>query len=285
MDRAVVLLSGGLNSAVAAAVTREQYEPFFLHVAWGHRTGERETACFEQLIAAMRTDKTMIADLSCMALFGGNARVSKRLSIDDANALGKDTPTTFALGLIPSMLSVAAAWASAVGAHRIIIGLGEDYRLPGPVMSTLYPDYRHEFLQTFNLMLEYAKPQGRELLVEAPLISLSRPEVIKLGSRLNVPWEKTWSCYRNCDSPCGRCLGCANRANGFLKAGLPDPLLLEPPPPAEHRPQHTNATVGRRAADHAPAATATAAPAAAAVRPSDPQRANIVIATGRSQQK
>lgn len=277
MDRAVVLLSGGLNSAVAAFAAREQYELSLLHVAWGHRTGERETACFEQLAAAARIERIMIADLSCMATFGGNARVSKRLSIDDANALGKDTPATFALGLIPSMLSVAAAWAGAIGARRIIIGISEDYQLPGATISKLYPDYRHEFVQTFNLMLEYAKPAGRELLVEAPLIDLNRTEIIKLGARLSVPWEKTWSCYRSNDAPCGRCLGCANRANGFLKAGLPDPLLLEPPPAIEHRSAPANTVVGRRATPDAAAPTSTVR-----TTPETP-RANIVIATHRSQ--
>ena len=281
MDRAVVLLSGGLNSAVAAAVAREQYEVYLLHIAWGHRTGEREASAFEQLAVALRIEKVMIADLSCMAMFGGNARVSKRLSIDDANALGKDTPTTFALGLMPSMLSVAAAWAGAIGARRIIVGIGEDYDLPGPTLSHLYPDYRREFIQTFNLMLEYAKPAGRELLVEAPLIDISRPEVIKLGARLGVPWEKTWSCYRNNDLPCGRCLGCANRANGFLKAGVPDTLLLEPQPAAEHKSAGAGASAGRRTAEPVGAA------GSAAVRTApEPQRAaNIVIATGRSPAK
>jgi 7-cyano-7-deazaguanine synthase len=229
MDRAVVLLSGGINSAVAAAVAREQYEPALLHVAWGHRTAERELAAFEHLAGALRISRTFVADLSCMASFGGNARVSKRTAIDDANALGKGIPATFALGLMPSMLSLAAAWADSVEAHRIIVGIGEDYGLPGISMANIYPDYRHEFVQVFNLMLEYAKPATHELVVEAPFIDLTRPEVIKLGSRLGVPWDKTWSCYRNNDAPCGRCLPCVNRANGFLKAGTPDPLMLLEP--------------------------------------------------------
>src|SRR5512134_340908 len=108
MDRAVVLLSGGINSAVAAAIAREQYEPALLHVAWGHRTAERELAAFEQLSSALHAERAIVAELSCMAAFGGNARVSKRIAIDDANALGKDTPATFALGLMPAMLSLAA---------------------------------------------------------------------------------------------------------------------------------------------------------------------------------
>lgn len=227
MDRAVVLLSGGINSAVAAAIAREQYEPALLHVAWGHRTGDREATAFEALAAAMRIERVQVADLACLAGYGGNARSSKRVAIDDASALGKDTPATFVVGLLPTMLGVAATWAGAIGAKRIIIGISENHGVPGPAISELYPDYRREFIQLYNLTLDYAKPAGRELIVEAPLIDLTRAEVIKLGNRMNVPWEKTWSCYRNSEAPCGRCLACATRTNGFLRAGVADPLLLE----------------------------------------------------------
>ena len=101
--------------------------------------------------------------------------------------------------------------------------------MPGPAISHLYPDYRREFLQTFNLMLEYGKPSGRELLVEAPLAELTRQEIVLLGRRLKLPFEKTWSCCRTGDEPCAKCLACATRAAGFLRAGIPDPLLLAEP--------------------------------------------------------
>lgn len=228
MDKAVVLVSGGINSAVAAAVAREQYEPHFLHVAWGHRTAERELSCFEGLAAHLRIDATLVAELAWLSSLGGNSRSSRKALIEDISTLGGETPSTFATGLIPTMLSTAATWAAAVGAKRIIIGTSEDYDVPGPPISKLYPDYRREFVQTFNLMLEYAKPKGRDLLVEAPLAELTRQEIVLLAKRLKLPLEKTWSCYRNNDEPCGKCLGCGNRISGFLSAGIPDPLLLEP---------------------------------------------------------
>jgi 7-cyano-7-deazaguanine synthase len=86
-----------------------------------------------------------------------------------------------------------------------------------------------EFIQTFNLMLGYAKPAGRELTVETPLIELNRGEVIQLGQRMSVPFEKTWSCYAENDKPCGRCRPCATRSTGFLNANVADPLA-EPEP-------------------------------------------------------
>jgi len=228
MDKAIVLLSGGINSAVAAATAREQYEAYLLHVSWGHRSGQRELACFERIAAHLRIERTQVTDLGCMSGFGGNSRTSRKVPMEDFSALGKQVPSTFVLGLIPAMLSVASAWAGAVGAKRILIGTSEDHSVPGPPISRLYPDYRREFLQTFNLMIEYGKPPGRELRVEAPLAELTREEVVLLGHRLKLPFEHTWSCYGNNDEPCGKCLACSTRASGFLRAGIPDPLLLEP---------------------------------------------------------
>ena len=227
MDKAVILASGGINSTVAAAVAREEYTPALLHIAWGHRTADRELVAFEQTAAALSIDKTLVADLSCLAVFGGSARVSRHMAIEDASTLGKETPATFMLGLLPSMLSLAATWAGAIGARRIVLGISEDHGVSGSVISELYPDHRIEFLQTFNLMLTHAKPPGRDLMVEAPLIELTRAEVIRLGQRLNVPFHRTWSCYQDNETPCGRCRACATRAAGFHNARIPDPLLIE----------------------------------------------------------
>jgi len=227
MDRAVVLLSGGVNSAVAAALTKEQCEPALLHVAWGHRTAERELAAFNELAAALKVEQTLVAELSCMAVIGGNARASRRLAIEDANVVGRSVPATFALGLLPSMLSLAAAWAGALRARRIIVGVGENYGTTTTPLCKLYPDRRREFIQAFNLMLLYAKPADRDLVAEAPLLDLTRAEVVKLGQKLKVPFDRTWTCYSSNNAPCHRCIACVNREAGFLQAGVPDPLVLE----------------------------------------------------------
>ncbi len=227
MDRAVLLLSGGINSTVAAAVAREQYELALLHVAWGHRTAERELAAFQEVAAALRIEQTLVADLSCMAAFGGNARTSRRIAIEDASVVGRSTPATFALGLLPGMLSLAAAWAAGLRASRILVGVSENGgTLPTPI-SKLYPDRRREFVQAFNLMLHHAKVPDRDLLVEAPLIDLTRAEIVKLGQRLKAPFDRTWTCYANNHTPCHRCIACVNRETGFFQAGIPDPVVLE----------------------------------------------------------
>ncbi|MBP7933306.1 MAG: 7-cyano-7-deazaguanine synthase [Phycisphaerae bacterium] len=228
MDRAVVLVSGGVNSAVITAIAREQYEPVLLHVGWNHRSADRELAAFEQLSAHFGIEKTLAAELPCMAAFGGNSRVSKRLSIEDANTLSQETPSTFAPGVLPSMLGLAAAWAGAIKARRIFVGISEGPGGTGPTLAQLYPDYRREFVQAFNLTLRYAFPAKQDILVDAPLVDLSRAEIVRLGLKCEVPYALTWSCYASGAKPCGRCLGCVNRALGFSKAGMADPLFLEP---------------------------------------------------------
>ena len=229
MEKAIVLVSGGINSAVAAALARDHYEPILLHLNWGHRTAEREKQAFEELAAALDLRKTHIADLSAIASLSGGSRASKKLPIEDANALPLRTAGTFTPGLLPSMLGIAAALAAGTKAGRIILGINEDHQIPPlPAMSTFYPDYRREFVQAFNLMLRYALPSETDLIVELPLIDLSRAEIVRLGQRCNLPFEHTWSCYSNPAQPCRRCLGCTVRAAGFLKAGIPDPLMLEP---------------------------------------------------------
>lgn len=230
MDKAVVLMSGGVGSLVAAAAMREQYEVCLLHVAWGHRSAERERTCFERIGPHLKIEQTKLADLSCMMLLGTGARVAKRQSLEDANTIEPDSdgpPASFTPGLLSNLLSLAATWAAQIGARRIIIGTSENHGTSDIPISHLYPDYRREFLQSFNLVLQYGRPRNRELAIEAPLLELSRAEVIQLGDTMGVPFEHTWSCLANSEKLCGRCLGCQTRTAGFLQAGVPDPLLLE----------------------------------------------------------
>jgi 7-cyano-7-deazaguanine synthase len=228
MDRAVVLLSGGINSTVAAAIVREQCELALLHVAWGHRTAERELTAFQDIAEILKAEQNFVAELSCMAMIGGNARASRRMAIEDANVVGRGIPTTFAFGLLPTMMSMAVAWAASIRARRIVVGISEDHGTGPTPIGKLYPDRRRDFVQAFNLMLQYAKPTDRDLIVEAPFIDLTRAEVVKLGQRLKVPFESTWSCYSSNKTPCHRCIACTTRQMGFLQAGVPDPLVLEP---------------------------------------------------------
>ncbi len=221
MTKAVILASGGITSTVAAAIGREQYEPALLHVIWGHRAAEKEQAAFEHIAASLKIEQTRTAELTSHGLFASNPRVNKRLIPDQQQA-----PACFAMGLLPAMLGIAASWADGIGASRIILGICEDHGVSGVCLSEIYPDYKREFVQTFNLMLHHARHNEGELMVEAPLLELTRAEVIKLADLMHVPLEQTWSCYLGNENPCCHCIGCKSRADGFLQAGIPDHSIL-----------------------------------------------------------
>ncbi len=93
----------------------------------------------------------------------------------------------------------------------------------------MYPDNRREFILNYQYMIDSAMPERTQIKIETPLIDFSRTEIVKLGQRLKVPFESTWSCYEGGEAPCGKCFGCASRASGFLQAAIPDPLILPTP--------------------------------------------------------
>jgi len=227
MTKAVVLMSGGVGSLVAAAVAREQYDIALLHVNWGHRSAEREQSCFERLAASFKLENVRCVDLSLLQTIGGSARLSRRLPIEDAHitdAEARSTPPSFTMGLLPLLIGTAGMWAQSLNAARIILGVSENHGTSSLPISHLYPDYRREFSQAANLALYYGKPRDRELILETPLIELTRAEVIRLGDSMGVPFEHTWSCFASDENACGRCLGCMTRAAGFLQAAIPDPV-------------------------------------------------------------
>jgi 7-cyano-7-deazaguanine synthase len=229
MEKAVVLVSGGVGSLVAAAAAREQYELALLHVAWGHRSAERERACFDHLAGWLRSDQSRAVDLSCMQLIAAGARVGKKHAIEDAGTLSPDAPgppPSFTPGLLPTLLSLSATWAAQIGARRIILGSSENHATSRLAISQLYPDYRRELLQAFNLVLCYFTSREAQLVVEAPLLELTRAEVVRLGDKMGVPFEQTWSCMAASDRACRRCIACQTRITGFVQANVPDPLLV-----------------------------------------------------------
>lgn len=228
MDKAIILASGGLNSTVMLAAAREQYQIALLHVSWGHRAAERERAAFDQIAQHYKVKQQTVVDLSSVAAFGGNARVSRRLPIEHGAYPADEPSPTFTPGLLPTLLGIATQWAATIKARYILIGTHEDHGLSGPRLSQMYPDYRQEFIQSYNLLLHYGAAGGSEIEAMAPLINVSREEIIRLGRQLKIPFNKTWSCYAGASKPCHKCLPCISRAEAFIQSGIPDPLEVEP---------------------------------------------------------
>ncbi|MFQ6048887.1 MAG: 7-cyano-7-deazaguanine synthase [Phycisphaerae bacterium] len=225
----IVLSSGGLNSCVLACMVRQEHQLALLHVEFGHRSAWREKNCFAQQAERLSAKEQLVVELSHLQLIGGNARVDSSLAIEDSLALAQDVCNSFIPGLIPTMLGLAQSWAATIGAEVVFLGVSENLGPPGPATASLYPDYRREFYQLYNQLLAYATRPRSPLRVETPLISRSRGEIVRLGRRLDAPFELTWSCLRSNDKPCQRCYNCASRARGFAEAGLADPLLVHSP--------------------------------------------------------
>src|SRR6476619_7074367 len=214
---AVVLVSGGMDSAVVLAMAREQgYSPYALSVRYGQRhTSELDAAARVARDLGALAHKTVHVDLRSI---GGSALTD---DIDVPEAGGPGIPVTYVPARNTIMLSVALGWAEVLGASDIFCGVNAvDY--------SGYPDCRPEFIAAFDKLANVATKAGVEgagIRVHAPLLRLSKAEIVREGLRLGVDFAQTVSCYR-ADAEgraCGHCDACRLRAEGFTSAGVADP--------------------------------------------------------------
>jgi 7-cyano-7-deazaguanine synthase len=219
---AVVLLSGGLDSATAAAIARsEGYDVCALTVAYGQRH-DVELRAASRVAAALGVKRHVLLTVDLSA-FGGSALTSDMEVPKDRPLDAGDIPPTYVPARNTVFLSLALAWAEALGARDIFIGVNAlDY--------SGYPDCRPEFIEAFERMAQLATKAGVEgsrFSVHAPLLRLTKGEIIARGLALGVDYALTHSCYDPGPDgwPCGRCDSCLLRAKGFAEAGTPDPAL------------------------------------------------------------
>ena len=223
MRRAVVLLSGGMDSAVVLAIAREQgFACHALSVAYGQRhTSELDAAGRVAAALGAVEHKTVVVDLRSI---GGSALTDAAIDVpldDDGHVIGADIPVTYVPARNTIMLSVALGWAEVLGAADIFCGVNAvDY--------SGYPDCRPEFVEAFERLANLATKAGVEgagLRVHAPLQHLGKDAIVREGLRLGVDFSATVSCY-NADAAgraCGHCDACRLRADGFVAAGVEDP--------------------------------------------------------------
>jgi len=225
MANAVVLLSGGLDSTTTLAIARsEGFTPYALSFRYGQRHSvELDSA--KRVAQALGVAEHVIADID-LRRFGGSAltadiAVPKSRSLE---AMGEGIPVTYVPARNTVFLSFALAWAEVLGSSDIFIGVNAlDY--------SGYPDCRPEYIAAYEQMANLATAAGVEgrqrLKIHAPLIRLTKAQIIQRGTALGVDYALTSSCYDpGADGrPCGACDSCLLRAKGFAEAGLPDPLL------------------------------------------------------------
>jgi 7-cyano-7-deazaguanine synthase len=215
----VVLVSGGLDSATCLAIARaEGYSCYALSFAYGQRH-EAEIAAAARVSAALGAVEHRVMHID-LAAFGGSALTDPGIAVPEVPTTG--IPVTYVPARNTVFLSFALAWSEVLGAHDVFIGVNAvDY--------SGYPDCRPAFVAAFEHMANLATRAGVEdaerLRIRAPLISLSKAEIIRRGEALGVDFSLTVSCYQaDADGrACGRCDSCRLRSEGFAAAGVPDP--------------------------------------------------------------
>jgi 7-cyano-7-deazaguanine synthase len=213
---AVVLVSGGMDSCVSLAWAAARYRVAMLHVNYGQRTERRELESFEALARHYRPEKALAVDARYLRTFGASSLTDPSIPVPEEDPPG-EIPSTYVPLRNTNLLAIAAAWAEAIGAERIVIGAVEQ-DAPG------YPDCRPAFYEAANRLLGLGSRPETRLTVETPVIAMKKAEVVRLGMKLGAPFHLTWSCYRQERAPCGRCASCRRRAEAFAEAGVADPL-------------------------------------------------------------
>lgn len=220
---AVVLMSGGMDSCVTAAIAARNYDIAALHGSYGQRTAKRELHCFNALADHFKTVKRMVARLDYFSEIGGSSLTDFGLQVHDADLANKSIPNTYVPFRNAHFLSIATSWAEVLGASRIFIGaVCED--------SSGYPDCRPEYYAAMNALIRAGTRPETKITIETPLISLLKRDIVKLGSELGAPFQLTWSCYRDTEVACGVCDSCALRLRAFQEAGIDDPLAYRTRP-------------------------------------------------------
>ena len=219
-NRAVVLMSGGMDSCVTAAIAARDYDIAALHASYGQRTAPRELRCFHVLADHFGAVERMVVQLDYFSKIGGSSLTDMGMTVRDADLTGHGIPNTYVPFRNAHFLSIATSWAEVLGATKIFIGaVFED--------SSGYPDCRPEFYDAFREVIHTGTKPETYIEIRTPIIDLSKAEIVRKGVDLDAPLHLTWSCYRNEEMACGTCDSCALRLRGFENAGVQDPIAYQ----------------------------------------------------------
>ncbi len=219
--RAVVLLSGGMDSLVVAAqVDYLGYDIAAMHVNYGQRTWQKELMAFRSICSHYDITRTLEAEASYLAGIGGSSLTDCSIPVEDADLGAVEVPSSYVPFRNASFLSMAVSWSEVIGANKIFIGAVEED-------SSGYPDCRKSFYEAFNRVIELGTKPETLIEVQMPLIHLQKSEIVKKGIELNAPFQYSWSCYKKDGKACGICDSCARRLRAFQQAGLDDPIDYE----------------------------------------------------------
>ncbi|MBI9031853.1 7-cyano-7-deazaguanine synthase QueC [bacterium] len=217
--KAIILVSGGMDSLVTIAIAKqENAELYFLHANYGQKTQTKEQECFDNLVQYYHPKDTLTVDLTYLKQIGGTSLIDINQEIKDHNLNdSKSVPDTYVPFRNGNLIVIATSWAEVIGAQSIYIGAVEED-------SSGYPDCRETFYQALNKAIDIGTKDETKIQIKTPIIHKTKAEIINIGKKLNAPFQFSWSCYRNNDYACGSCDSCFLRLKAFKKAGMKDPI-------------------------------------------------------------
>ena len=219
MKKAVILLSGGMDSCVSASIAKKAgFELCLLHINYGQRTEQRELKSFNQITDFFKVKNKLIINMNYFPEIGGSCLTDSNINVPKGNLDSNEIPISYVPFRNANILSAATSWAEIINATAIYIGAVEED-------SSGYPDCRKGFYDAFEKAIEKGTKPETSIRIISPLINLSKKEIVLKGIELNAPLDLTWSCYEKETQPCQKCDSCLLRARGFRSAGQLDPIL------------------------------------------------------------
>ena len=216
----MVLLSGGMDSCVTAAIAAQEHRLALLHSSYGQRTEARERQAFEQIAGHFGAQHRLEIDQRYMMRIGGSALTDASIEVPDADLVAAQAgqiPVTYVPFRNAHFLAAAVSWAEVLGATKIFIGAVEQD-------SSGYPDCRPAYYEAFEKLIDLGTRPETQITIETPLIGCTKAEIVRRGIALGTPLGLTWSCYRWSEEACGVCDSCVLRRRAFEQAGVVDPV-------------------------------------------------------------
>jgi len=217
--RAVVCLSGGMDSCVSAALAAREFDVYALHFSYGQRTEARELAAAEAVAKIVGAKEFLPLRIDLFRRIGGSALTDATIAVPEAGddqAIGGAVPVTYVPFRNAHFLAAAVSWAEVLGAKTVFIGAVEQD-------SSGYPDCRPAYYDAFNELVRLGTKDG-SIRVVTPLIAMKKSEIVRLGVEVGAPLHVSWSCYSGEREACGVCESCALRLRAFRHAGVVDPI-------------------------------------------------------------
>ena len=215
-SRAVVLLSGGMDSCVCAVLAARDHDAAAVHISYGQRTEERERKSFLAICERLGIHDKLVVRNEALRAIGGSALTDPGIAVPRAENVGQSIPATYVPFRNAHFLAVAVSWAEVLGAGKVYIGAVEPD-------SSGYPDCRPAYYRAYNEVVKTGTKAGAIEIV-TPLIAMRKAEIVRLGLELDAPFDLTWSCYSREDQACGVCDSCVLRLRAFEAAGARDPI-------------------------------------------------------------